>query len=192
MRLVLLSVTLALLINQAEAEEPSKDCARNFVGSWRHQGFMETNMEELTPNGRAICSGNPSCTAGGAWSCTGNVLHYSNSAGSWDYILQPGGATMQGPGGNVATRVSAPPPEPKHRPSSIPGCDGGVTRWDSLEGDVTCINVHNQCGRTISVKLGITSQPRYQGSADVQPSTLFKQCAVLPTWKYVFKGFTIR
>jgi len=45
---------------------------------WQHG---TSNVADLTPDGRAICRGNPFCNQG-TWTCSGDSLTYTTSAGT--------------------------------------------------------------------------------------------------------------
>ena len=87
---------------------PPSSCANKFIGKWQHG---TSNIADLTPDGRAICSGNPFCSQG-TWTCSGDSLAYTTSAGTYVYTLQPSGVMTYGSvvvtriGGSVATSQS--------------------------------------------------------------------------------------
>ncbi|GEO99311.1 hypothetical protein GCM10007887_37830 [Methylobacterium haplocladii] len=190
MKLLLTLFAGPLFIGSAYAETPSSDCARKFIGTWRHEGATTSNTETLTADGQAICSGNAFCSQG-TWSCTGNVAHYQNAGGAWDYVLQPGGQVLQGPGNNRAIRLTAAPRDPEPRRQATRGCNGGVTVSEEAGRDDNCLIVNNQCGTTISVKLGTTQSAKYRGSQDVESGRPARICSGYGSSKYVYKGFTV-
>ncbi|SPP93329.1 hypothetical protein [Bradyrhizobium vignae] len=103
------SIALLLLLACAvpAGAAPPSSCAAKFIGDWRHSG--SGNRGTITPDGRALCSEHPSCVQG-TWTCSGNVLTYTNSLGSWNYTLAPDGKSMSTNGGAaVATRIGAVP-----------------------------------------------------------------------------------
>lgn len=103
----LIAVSLLLTCAAPAGAAPPSSCAAKFIGEWRHSG--SGNRGTVTPDGRALCSEHPSCVQG-TWTCSGNVLTYTNSLGSWDYTLAPDGKSMSTNGGAaVATRIGAVP-----------------------------------------------------------------------------------
>lgn len=76
-------VAFALIAGPALAAPPSS-CASKFVGTWQHG---TSNIGTLKPDGQALCTSNPFCVQG-AWTCSGNSLTYTNSAGTYVYTLQ--------------------------------------------------------------------------------------------------------
>jgi len=96
----------------AEAAPPS-NCAAKFIGDWRHSG--SGNRGTILPDGRALCSEHPACVQG-TWTCSGNVLTYTNSAGTWNYTLEPDGKSMSTNGGAAtAVRIGAVPANARSR-----------------------------------------------------------------------------
>ena len=95
---VLVGMVFALIVGPVLAAPPSS-CAGKFIGSWQHG---TSNMGTLTPDGQALCSGNPFCTQG-TWTCEGNSLTYKNSAGTYVYTLQSPGVMTYG--SIVVTRI---------------------------------------------------------------------------------------
>ncbi|NPU15677.1 hypothetical protein HL666_33485 [Bradyrhizobium sp. 83002] len=80
---------------------PPSSCASKFVGTWQHG---TSNIGTLTADGRAACTGNPFCVQG-TWTCNGNSLTYTNSAGTYVYTLQSNGVMTYG--SIVVTRIGA-------------------------------------------------------------------------------------
>lgn len=104
-RLIAVSLLFACAA-PAEAAPPSS-CAAKFIGDWRHSG--SGNRGTITPDGRALCSEHPACVQG-TWTCSGNVLTYTNSLGTWNYTLEANGKSMSTNGGAaVAVRIGAVP-----------------------------------------------------------------------------------
>jgi len=64
-------------------------------------------------DGRALCSEHPACVQG-TWTCSGNVLTYTNSLGCWNYTLAPDGRTMS-TGSAVSTRIGPVPASARSR-----------------------------------------------------------------------------
>jgi hypothetical protein len=64
-------------------------------------------------DGRALCSEHPACVQG-TWTCSGNVLTYTNSLGTWNYTLAPDGKSMS-TGTAVATRIGPAPASARSR-----------------------------------------------------------------------------
>lgn len=96
----------------AEAAPPSS-CAGKFIGDWRHSG--SGNRGILKPDGQALCSEHPACVQG-TWTCSGNVLMYTNSLGTWNYTLAPDGKSMSTNGGAaVAVRLGPVPASARSR-----------------------------------------------------------------------------
>ena len=96
------------------AWEPAQgaDCGSKFIGTWRHTGG---NLGTIAPDGRALCSEHPGCLQG-TWTCSGNILTYTNPAGRWDYTLAPDGGSMSANGGMaVATRIGRTPATAKRQ-----------------------------------------------------------------------------
>lgn len=100
---------------------PPASCANKFIGKWQHG---TSNIADLTPDGQAICSGNPFCTQG-TWTCNGDSLTYTTSAGTYVYTLQPSGVMTYG--SIVVTRIGPPPsiaaapsPAAAARPAAAP------------------------------------------------------------------------
>ena len=103
----LISVSLLLVCGAPAEAAPPSSCAAKFIGEWRHSG--SGNKGTVMPDGRALCSEHPAC-AQGTWTCSGNVLTYTNSLGTWNYTLAPDGKSMSTNGGAaVATRIGAVP-----------------------------------------------------------------------------------
>lgn len=101
------------IFTETAAAAPPPDCARKFIGQWRHHGIMgQTNNATLTADGQAICSGNPACVQG-TWTCSGNELIYNNGMYNTVYTLQPNG-TMTARGGIVVTRLGRAPTESRN------------------------------------------------------------------------------
>ncbi|MGJ5096111.1 hypothetical protein ACQR18_28800 [Bradyrhizobium oligotrophicum] len=69
------------------------------MGTWQHG---TSNIGTLTSDGTAACSGNPFCVQG-TWTCNGNSLTYTNSAGTYVYTLQSNGVMTYG--SIVVTRI---------------------------------------------------------------------------------------
>jgi hypothetical protein len=91
---------LALIFAADDAlAAPPSSCANKFIGKWQHG---TSNVADLTPDGRAICSGNPFCSQG-TWTCSGDSLTYTTSAGTYVYTLQPSGVMTYG--SVVVTRI---------------------------------------------------------------------------------------
>lgn len=67
----------------------------------------------MLADGRALCSEHPACVQG-TWTCSGNVLTYTNSLGSWNYTLAPDGRTMS-TGSAVSTRIGPVPASARSR-----------------------------------------------------------------------------
>ena len=103
-RSLIASVLLTLMAAPAFAAPPAS-CASKFVGEWRHSG--SGNRGSVLRDGRALCSEHPACVQG-TWTCSGNVLIYTNSLGSWNYTLAPDGRTMS-TGTAVSTRIGPVP-----------------------------------------------------------------------------------
>jgi hypothetical protein len=102
----LIAVGCAFVGTFAEATPPSS-CAGKFIGDWRHSG--SGNRGILKPDGQALCSEHPACVQG-TWTCSGNVLMYTNSMGTWNYTLAPDGKSMSANGGAaVAVRLGPVP-----------------------------------------------------------------------------------
>lgn len=109
----LIAVPLLLTFLAPAAAAPPSSCAGKFIGEWRHSG--SGNRGSIKADGRALCSEHPSCVQG-TWTCSGNVLTYTNSLGSWDYTLAPDGKSMSTNGGAaVATRIGATPASARAR-----------------------------------------------------------------------------
>lgn len=97
-------VFIALVFFQTNAlAAPPASCAHKFIGKWQHG---TSNQADLTPDGRAICSGNPFCTQG-TWTCSGDSLTYTTSAGTYVYTLQPSGVMTYG--SITVTRIGPAP-----------------------------------------------------------------------------------
>jgi len=77
-RSLIASVLLTLMVSSAFAAPPAS-CASKFVGEWRHSG--SGNRGSVLRDGRALCSEHPACVQG-TWTCSGNVLIYTNSLSS--------------------------------------------------------------------------------------------------------------
>lgn len=107
------SIAAALLLTSTAPAlaAPPASCAGKFVGEWRHSG--SGNRGSVLPDGRALCSEHPACVQG-TWTCSGNVLIYTNSLGSWNYTLAPDGRTMS-TGTAVATRLGPVPASARSR-----------------------------------------------------------------------------
>lgn len=109
----LAAVSLLLTLIVPAAAAPPSSCAGKFIGEWRHSG--SGNRGSIKADGRALCSEHPAC-AQGTWTCSGNVLTYTNSLGTWDYTLAPDGKSMSTNGGAaVATRIGAAPASARSR-----------------------------------------------------------------------------
>lgn len=112
MKFLIAVLLLLACVASAEAGPPSS-CAGKFIGEWRHSG--SGNRSTVTPDGRALCSEHPACVQG-TWTCSGNVLTYVNSLGTWDYTLAPDGKSMSANGGAaVAVRIGAVPATARSR-----------------------------------------------------------------------------
>lgn len=110
-RYLIAATLLSVLCSPAFAAPPSS-CAAKFIGEWRHTGG---NKGTLTPDGRALCSEHAGCVQG-SWTCSGNVLTYTNSIGTWNYTLEPDGKSMSTNGGAaVAVRMGAVPASARAR-----------------------------------------------------------------------------
>ncbi len=96
---VLVGMVFALIAGPVLARLPPSSCAGKFIGGWQRG---TSNMGTLTPDGQALCSGNPFCTQG-TWTCQGNSLTYKNSAGTYVYTLQSPGVMTYG--SIVVTRI---------------------------------------------------------------------------------------
>lgn len=102
----LIAVICSLASTFAQAAPPSS-CAGKFIGDWRHSG--SGNRGILKPDGQALCTEHPACVQG-TWTCSGNVLMYTNSLGTWNYTLAPDGKSMSANGGAaVAVRLGPVP-----------------------------------------------------------------------------------
>lgn len=110
MRSLIASALLLSSIAPAFAAPPAS-CASKFVGEWRLSG--SGNRGSVLPDGRALCSEHPACVQG-TWTCSGNVLIYTNSLGSWNYTLAPDGRTMS-TGTAVSTRIGPVPASARSR-----------------------------------------------------------------------------
>jgi hypothetical protein len=110
MRSLIASSLLLASIASASAAPPSS-CAGKFIGEWRHSG--SGNRGSVLADGRALCSEHPACVQG-TWTCSGNVLTYTNSLGSWNYTLAPDGRTMS-TGSAVSTRIGPVPASARSR-----------------------------------------------------------------------------
>lgn len=109
---VLVAAVCMLAGTFAQAAPPSS-CAGKFIGDWRHSG--SGNRGILKPDGQALCSEHPACVQG-TWTCSGNVLMYTNSMGTWNYTLAPDGKSMSTNGGAaVAVRLGAVPASARSR-----------------------------------------------------------------------------
>lgn len=115
------SFVLFLIAGNALAAPPSS-CANKFIGTWQHG---TSNIGTLTPDGRALCSGNAFCVQG-TWTCNGNSLTYTNSAGTYVYTLQSDGVMTYG--SIMVTRIggshaAAQPvkPAPQTKPTKLMG-----------------------------------------------------------------------
>jgi len=109
---VLIAAVCTLASTFAQAAPPSS-CAGKFIGDWRHGG--SGNRGILKPDGQALCSEHPACVQG-TWTCSGNVLMYTNSLGTWNYTLAPDGKSMSTNGGAaVAVRLGAVPASARSR-----------------------------------------------------------------------------
>lgn len=104
------SFALFLLAGNAVAAPPSS-CASKFIGTWQHG---TSNIGTLTPDGQALCTGNVFCVQG-TWTCSGDSLTYTNSAGTYVYTLQSSGVMTYGSivvtrigGGHAAAQPSKP------------------------------------------------------------------------------------
>lgn len=109
------SVVLFFLLAGAAVAEaaPPSSCAAKFIGDWRHSG--SGNRGTLLPDGRALCSEHWACVQG-TWTCSGNVLTYTNSGGTWNYTLEPDGKSMSTNGGAAtAVRIGATPASARSR-----------------------------------------------------------------------------
>lgn len=106
-------VAFVLFASPALAAPPSS-CASKFVGTWQHG---TSNIGTLRPDGQALCTGNPFCVQG-TWTCSGNSLTYTNSAGTYVYTLQSDGVMTYGSivvtriGGKSGAAVAAPGKSP--------------------------------------------------------------------------------
>lgn len=109
-----LIILLFLLAGAAVAEAaPASSCAARFIGDWRHSGSGDRGT--ILPDGRALCSEHPACVQG-TWTCSGNVLTYTNSEGTWNYTLEPDGKSMSVNGGAAtAVRIGAVPANARAR-----------------------------------------------------------------------------
>lgn len=108
----LIACTLLLTSILPAGAAPPSSCAGKFIGEWRHSGG---NRGSVKADGRALCSEHVACVQG-TWTCSGNVLTYTNSAGTWDYTLAPDGKSMSANGGAaVATRIGAAPASARSR-----------------------------------------------------------------------------
>lgn len=101
----LIAIFLLLMPVVPALAAPPSSCAAKFVGEWRHSG--SGNRGSVKADGRALCSEHPACVQG-TWTCSGDVLTYTNSLGSWNYTLAPDGRTMS-TGAATATRIGAVP-----------------------------------------------------------------------------------
>jgi hypothetical protein len=102
----LIAVVCAFASTFAQAAPPSS-CAGKFIGDWRHSG--SGNRGILKRDGQALCTEHPACVQG-TWTCSGNVLMYTNSMGTWNYTLAPDGKSMSANGGAaVAVRLGPVP-----------------------------------------------------------------------------------
>jgi len=109
----LIAGTLVLTSIPPAGAAPPSSCAGKFIGEWRHSG--SGNRGSIMADGRALCSEHPACTQG-TWTCSGNVLTYTNSLGTWDYTLAPDGKSMSSNGGAaVATRIGSAPASARSR-----------------------------------------------------------------------------
>jgi hypothetical protein len=100
---ILFLLSLGLFSSNEASATPPATCAHKFIGKWQHD---TSNIADLTADGRAICSGNPFCTQG-TWTCSGDSLTYTTSAGTYVYTLQPSGVMTYG--SIVVTRIGPPP-----------------------------------------------------------------------------------
>ncbi|WP_315799143.1 MULTISPECIES: hypothetical protein [unclassified Bradyrhizobium] len=110
--LIAASLIFATLATPALAAPPAS-CASKFVGEWRHSG--SGNRGSVKADGRALCSEHPACVQG-TWTCSGNVLTYTNSLGTWNYTLAPDGKSMS-TGTATATRIGPAPASARSRAS---------------------------------------------------------------------------
>jgi hypothetical protein len=110
MRLLIATSLLLASIAPALAAPPAS-CAGKFIGEWRHSG--SGNRGSVMADGRALCSEHPACVQG-TWTCSGNVLIYTNPVGTWNYTLAPDGRTMS-TGSAVSTRLGPVPASARAR-----------------------------------------------------------------------------
>lgn len=102
---LLIAISLLLMPIAPALAAPPSSCAGKFVGEWRHSG--SGNRGSVKADGRALCSEHPACVQG-TWTCSGDVLIYTNSLGTWNYTLAPDGRSMS-TGTAVATRIGPVP-----------------------------------------------------------------------------------
>jgi hypothetical protein len=105
---------------------PPASCANKFIGKWQHG---TSNIADLTPDGQAICSGNPFCTQG-TWTCNGDSLTYTTSAGTYVYTLQPSGVMTYN--SIVVTRIG---PAPSSTAASQSGKSAGRCKLEEAKAN---------------------------------------------------------
>ena len=103
LRLIIFIALTSFFVQRTASAAPPASCAHKFIGKWQHG---TSNQADLTPDGRAICSGNPFCTQG-TWTCNGDSLTYTTSAGTYVYMLQPSGVMTYG--SITVTRIGPAP-----------------------------------------------------------------------------------
>lgn len=132
---IVIAVSILLCTVAAASAAPPASCVNKFAGEWNHGGALGGNRGTLTRDGRAICSQNAFCQAEGTWTCSGDIMQYTTSMGSWTYTLQPDGSITANGGAARATRVGAAPGGAPRRtanprqttPASLPD-EPGLTR----------------------------------------------------------------
>jgi hypothetical protein len=111
MRSLLIASSLLLASIASASAAPPSSCAGKFIGEWRHSG--SGNRGSVLADGRALCSEHPACVQG-TWTCSGNVLIYTNPVGTGNYTLAPDGRTMS-TGSAVSTRLGPVPASARSR-----------------------------------------------------------------------------
>ncbi len=171
---LLLSV---LLSGTAAAEAaPQSSCAAKFIGDWRHSG--SGNRGTLLPDGRALCSEHPACVQG-TWTCSGNVLTYTNSAGTWNYTLEPDGKSMSTNGGAAtAVRIGAVPANARSRDlgSAAKNVTADILGVDRTQPNPAATPITNPVAEPPS---SVVRPPRTVSSA---PQSDPSQCVVEKAW----------
>lgn len=145
-------VTIATLTAGSAIASPSASCASKFIGVWRHYGpFGITNKATLTADGQAKCDENVACRTEGSWTCNGNVMTYTTSAGPFTYTSKSA-TEIDGPNSSIRmVRIGAAPGAPAKDASQGPTvCASQKTHMDKVSnGEMPCIDFSNTCARPV-------------------------------------------